>query len=89
MDYSEKDGQVIPERDESFVCWHCKANDCGNCVGVPCMCDCPDPKGAGEMVCVFKGCERRGVPAEGFDFFACRRCLKELGMLIEQKGRPI
>lgn len=70
---------------ELFVCYHCKADDCANCVGVPCMCDCPDPKTAGEEKCCFKDCERRGKPQAGFDFFACEPCLYELGRLIEQK----
>lgn len=26
-----------------FVCYHCKDDDCGHCVGVPCMCPCPIP----------------------------------------------
>lgn len=31
------------ERDDWFLCYHCKEGDCENCVGVPCMCSCPDP----------------------------------------------
>ena len=84
MAYSLEGDQV-----GDFVCYHCRAGECAECVGVPCMCDCPDPRGPGEMRCAFKGCEKRGLPAPGFDFFCCRSCLKELGMLIEQKARAM
>lgn len=30
-------------RDGLFVCYECKDDRCGNCVGVPCMCQCPIP----------------------------------------------
>lgn len=84
MSYSEKDGQ---ERDELFVCYHCKEGRCHFCVGVPCSCDCPDPRRAEEMVCCFKGCEARGKPQAGFDFFMCESCGIELALLLEQKAR--
>jgi hypothetical protein len=32
--------------------------------------------------CCFIGCDRRGVPEPGFDFFACTPCLNELERLI-------
>jgi hypothetical protein len=43
VSYSERDGQVA-EQEEWFVCYHCKSDDCANCVGVPCACDCPIPE---------------------------------------------
>ena len=72
---------------DEFVCYHCKAGECHECVGVPCMCECPDPRVAGEMTCCFKGCERRGKPAKGFDFYACPECLDALEVLIQQKSK--
>lgn len=27
-----------------FVCYECKADRCGYCIGVPCMCECPIPE---------------------------------------------
>jgi hypothetical protein len=41
--------------------------------------------------CCFKGCERRGEPQQGFDFYACKECLTELERLIERRmatGEP-
>ena len=32
--------------------------------------------------CCIKGCHREGVPAKGFDFFACEQCLDELEHMI-------
>ena len=40
-----------------------------------------------EQKCTFIGCENRGVPQEGFDFFACEACLEKLGELIEAGQR--
>lgn len=53
----------------------------------------PDPWHTSASVaqkCCFKECETRGIPAKGFDFFACVPCLDELGRLLEQgrKERP-
>lgn len=27
-----------------FVCYECRADNCGHCLGVPCMCQCPVPE---------------------------------------------
>jgi hypothetical protein len=45
----------------------------------------PDLAPVAEQKCRFKGCERYGIPAKGFDFFACEGCLDELGRLIAEK----
>lgn len=26
-----------------FVCYECRDDNCKECVGIPCMCDCPVP----------------------------------------------
>ena len=41
------------------------------------------PQHSPEQKCCFKECEARGIPAKGFDFFACIPCLEELERLIE------
>jgi hypothetical protein len=70
-----------------FVCYHCKSDDCGNCVGISCQCACPVREKAGEMACCFKGCESRGKPQEGFDFFMCIGCGEVLALLLNQTGQ--
>lgn len=37
---------------------------------------------ASEQKCTFKGCNHRGIPSKGFDFYACEECLDELERLI-------
>jgi hypothetical protein len=32
--------------------------------------------------CTFRGCERTGLPNDGFDFYACEECLEELARLL-------
>ena len=34
--------------------------------------------------CTFKGCENRGEPLDGFDFFACENCLDEFEKELER-----
>lgn len=29
---------------ELFVCYECRDDRCGYCIGVPCMCPCPIPE---------------------------------------------
>lgn len=35
--------------------------------------------------CCFKGCERSGLPTDGYAFYACTECLEELERLCEQE----
>lgn len=35
-----------------------------------------------EQNCIGKHCHKRGVPAEGYDFFVCERCLEVLDVMI-------
>jgi hypothetical protein len=74
------------ETEEVFVCYHCNDGECANCVGVPCQCDCPLPSD-GKINCCFKGCDERGKPQDGFDFFACDSCLTTMELLIAKKAR--
>ncbi len=42
-------GWLRRERDASiraglFVCYECKDDRCGYCIGIPCMCECPIPE---------------------------------------------
>ncbi len=71
-----------------FVCYHCNDGDCANCAGILCQCDCPLPSD-GKEKCCFKGCDTRGTPQVGFDFFACDPCLEALELLINQKARLV
>jgi hypothetical protein len=36
-----------------------------------------------EQKCVCKDCMNRGIPADGFDFFACDDCLDELDRCLK------
>lgn len=33
--------------------------------------------------CCFEGCEKRGVPEPGYDFYACPECLDRMGELMD------
>jgi hypothetical protein len=72
------------EQEERFVCYHCKTGECQNCVGVPCACKCPIPAEIGYQKCVIKGCETRGKPQDGFDFFLCDPCASEMEALLNK-----
>ena len=39
-----------------------------------------------EQKCTFIGCENRGVPQEGFDFFICDPCFIEFDRLLREKA---
>lgn len=77
---------AIDEREEHFICYHCKEGLCRSCVGVPCKCECPYVRVESEQRCTFKGCENRGRPQKGFDFFICDPCFIELERLLNQKA---
>lgn len=76
----------MDDLEEQFICYLCRMDAHAECVGVPCMCDCPDPKQAGMKKCCFKGCEAVGRPQEGFDFYACSGCLERLEMLLNAQA---
>lgn len=76
---------AVDKSDEHFVCYHCKEGDCPSCVGVPCKCECPYGRIEGEQRCTFKGCENRGQPQKGFDFFICDSCFVEFERLLNEK----
>lgn len=35
--------------------------------------------------CCIKGCENRGEPEEGFEFFMCESCMEELMRLLNME----
>jgi hypothetical protein len=39
-----------------------------------------------EKKCTVKGCKSLGIPAEGFDFFVCDRCLEVFECYLEQEA---
>ena len=43
----------------------------------------PDPEV--DQKCCFEGCEVRGFPSEGFDWYVCNGCLDELVDLIMER----
>jgi len=46
-------------------------------------------KNEAEQKCCCKGCELRGVPSEGFDFYVCDGCLEELDRCLQAEGAKV